>query len=297
MDASALDNAISVLEKSISSLESSVDSLDFWLWLSTAAVVIGVALELYFVIEKYRSDRKAWWRASIRSPEKPSAGIFISELTSIALVVLGVAGELVVGVVSANKNAELRNKTGVLVALIREKASNAERLAGEATERAARLEKEAAEISESVAPRRLTKKQRALLASQLAKVAGRNVTIFSDPSDAEAAVFASDIYLTLKSAKWGVGKSPVARGGGTSMTVAPAMPSTGVDIPCGPPALHEAAGRALVRELSRMGFDSQCSARYTGMWPLEVLARPEGPQGEAKTRREREAKITQKQNK
>jgi hypothetical protein len=77
MDASALDKAISALEKSISSLESSVDSLEFWLWVSTAVVVIGVALELYFIIREYRSQREAWRRAWIRSPEKPRAWLFI----------------------------------------------------------------------------------------------------------------------------------------------------------------------------------------------------------------------------
>jgi hypothetical protein len=154
----------------------------------------------------------------------------------------------------------------------------------------AALEKEAAEIRESVAPRRLTTKQRELLASHLREFAGRSLKVFSDPSDAEAAVFASEIYLALKSAKWNVDDGGgIGRGGGRTMTLAPAIPATGVDVPCGPPKIHDAAGKALVRELSKMGFDSECSTRNTGMWPLEVLARPEGPQGEAKLRQQQEA--------
>src|ERR1039458_5185675 len=125
MDASTLDKSISSLEKAISSLESSVDSLEFWLWSATTVVVIGVAIELFFVINEYRLERRAWRLGWIRSPEKPNMWLFGLELISIVLVVLGVTGELVVGVVSANKNAELRDKNKLLTALVREKASNA----------------------------------------------------------------------------------------------------------------------------------------------------------------------------
>jgi hypothetical protein len=144
MDASALDNSISTLEKSISSLESSVDSLDFWLWASTAAVVIGVAAEVYFVVHEHVSAREAWQRGSIRSPDRPSTWLFGVELLSIILVVLGVAGELVVGIVSSRWNADLRNQNNRLVALVREKASNAAKSAGDANREAGQARKEAA---------------------------------------------------------------------------------------------------------------------------------------------------------
>ncbi len=135
MDASALDSAISALEKSISALEPSIDSLEPWLWASTVAVVVGVALELYFVIHRYRCDMRSWRRGTIRSPEKPSRALCWGELASIVLVVLGVAGELCVGVLSANKNFALRTKQDLLGRLVREKASHAETTAGAANER------------------------------------------------------------------------------------------------------------------------------------------------------------------
>lgn len=143
MDASALDKSISILEKTISSLGASADSWEVWLWVSTIAVVVGVAAELYFVIREHTSEQEAWRRASIRSPQKPSAWLFRLKLLSVALVVLGIAGEFMVGVVSANRNSALRNMNRKLVALIRQKAGNAERDAGEANERASANEKEA----------------------------------------------------------------------------------------------------------------------------------------------------------
>ncbi|MGA2373060.1 MAG: hypothetical protein ABSG11_20555 [Candidatus Korobacteraceae bacterium] len=220
-----------------------------------------------------------------RIPKTEASKHKLSRL-SLIILILGIGGELL----SAIRTSDV---SGQLIANIEERAADAELRAGQANERAsanekeaAALRKEAAEIEESIAPRRLTAKQRELLASHLRKFAGRSLTVFADPSDAEAAVFASEIYLALKSAKWNVdGSRNVGRGGQKSMTVAPDLPATGIDVPCGPPKLHDAAGKALVRELSKMGFDSQCS-KATGLWPLEVLSRPEGPQGDAKLRAE-----------
>lgn len=46
MDSSALDIAISALEKEISGLELSIDGLEKWLWVSSAAVAVGVIFEI-----------------------------------------------------------------------------------------------------------------------------------------------------------------------------------------------------------------------------------------------------------
>ena len=274
----------STLKALINSLEASRGSLDFWLNLSSALVVVGVVLEIVFVIREYNEELHDWRRGIIWPPGRPSRRWLVIELIGVLFVSLGVAGEFFIDVKAGALETQLRKANGDLVLLLEQKASDAESKAGDAEERAGKLEKEAAEIEESVAPRRLTAKQRELLASHLRKFAGRSLTVFTNPSDAEAAVFASEIYLALKSAKWNVdGSRGVSRGGQESMTVAPDLPATGVDVPCGPPELHDAAGKALVRELSTMGFDSHCSIA-TGLWGLEVLSRPEGPQGEAKLR-------------
>jgi hypothetical protein len=153
MDASALDNAISALEKEVSALEQSVDSLEKLLWFSTVLVIVGISLELYFMIDKYRSDRSAWRRGTIRSPERPSRLLLTLELFSVVLVVGGIVGELAVGIVSANKNTVLRNKNRLLVSLVNQKAglaneraANANEAAGKANERGFKNERDSAQL-------------------------------------------------------------------------------------------------------------------------------------------------------
>jgi hypothetical protein len=119
MDASVLDNAVSILEKEISGLERYVDRLEVWLWISSAAVAIGVIAEIYFILHEYSEDRSGWRKGSISSPHGPSLAILSLELASVSLVAAGVAGELVVGIMSANGNAKLRDKNTGLVRLIR----------------------------------------------------------------------------------------------------------------------------------------------------------------------------------
>jgi len=72
MDASALDIAISTLEGQISELDKYVDRLEPWLWIASAAVVIGVIAEMYFILHEYFEDRAAWRKGWISSPHKPS---------------------------------------------------------------------------------------------------------------------------------------------------------------------------------------------------------------------------------
>lgn len=302
IEPSALESSISALETAISALEAEIRALDSrsvpWehaLPWFTFAVLVGVAIEWWIIRHDFREERETWaifdFIGVVRFPSRPSVLKLAVEITSIALIVFGIFGEIGIGLKIASINSSLRAKSAELRSKNAELRNDSDRLVALVNERAGRLEKEASEIEESVAPRRLTTKQRELLASHLRKFAGRSLTVFTDPSDAEAAVFASEIYLTLKSAKWNVdGSRNVGRGGERSMTVAPDLPATGVDVPCGPPKLHDAAGEALVRELSVLGFDSQCSTRATALWPLEVLARPEGPQGDAKLRAETEKK-------
>ncbi len=126
MDSSTLDATISTLEKSASGLEGAIDGLEKWLWVSSVAVAIGVTLEVYFLIRAYRSERQDWIKAEISAPSKPNFRVLIFEVASVLLVVAGIVGELWVGVISANKNSELRGVNTQLIGLIREKAGDAE---------------------------------------------------------------------------------------------------------------------------------------------------------------------------
>src|SRR5689334_17273711 len=44
----------------------------------SAAVLVGVTLEIYFIVHAYREDREAWSRGIIRPPDKPSSWSVIS---------------------------------------------------------------------------------------------------------------------------------------------------------------------------------------------------------------------------
>jgi hypothetical protein len=139
MDSSALDAALSNLEAQISSIEAAVDGLEKWLWIASVAVVVGVACELYFVIHEYQEDKADWAKGIIRAPDRPKRSILFAELASVLLVVLGVFGELGVGILSSNANSRLRSKNNERVSLVKQKVRIAESDARAANERAIQL--------------------------------------------------------------------------------------------------------------------------------------------------------------
>jgi hypothetical protein len=159
MAASALDSALSILESDISGIERSVDGLETWLWISSIAVIVGVALEVYFVIHSYKEDLEAWSRGIIRPPDKPQLRILLFEIASIILVVLGITGELGVGVLTSNENARLRTKNTERVQLIRQKAGAAEIEAGRAREQTEHERSARIELQKSLFMRTLTDAQ------------------------------------------------------------------------------------------------------------------------------------------
>jgi len=216
----------------------------------------------------------------------------ISKL-SLIILILGIAGELL----SAARTSQL---SGQIIANIEERAANADQKAGEANDRAAKNEKEAAqlrmdaeEMKQALAPRRLTIKQRAAISSQLSSFSRQPVVAISNPFDAEASILAAEILSTLKSAKWdttvphwSIGRSV------SSLERAPSIPVTGILIQAAPDKRSQLAAKALVRELLSNGFDSRIPEKgVVGFGPksdplivVDVEARPEGPQGDAKVR-------------
>jgi hypothetical protein len=133
MDASALAIALS---RRLAELERWSSVLDSWLNRWTTIVVLGVVLELAFVIWEYRTELHDFRRGTIRSPEKPRLLKYIIEFLGAGLVAAGVAGELVVHTRSGKIETEMRDVT-------RQQVSIANDRAGDAIKEAARLTKEA----------------------------------------------------------------------------------------------------------------------------------------------------------
>jgi len=123
MDESALKALISLLGDHLS-------SLGLWMYAWTAFVIVGCAGELFFVIHAYLDERRLWLQArtrgSIAFPEKPSLRMLILEVTSVALVVAGIAGELYVDWRADDLQTRLRDANARLVALYNDKASAAD---------------------------------------------------------------------------------------------------------------------------------------------------------------------------
>jgi hypothetical protein len=84
----------SALKTLIESLEAHRTALDWWLSFWTWLVVIGVVLEVVFVIRTYLKEREDWARGNVHAPDRPSKRWLFLELAGVALVALGVAGEL-----------------------------------------------------------------------------------------------------------------------------------------------------------------------------------------------------------
>jgi hypothetical protein len=154
MDLSALDKALATIESQIFGIEQYVDSLEKWLWLSSLAVIIGVALEVYFVVNQYREEREAWGRGFVRPPDRPSPWLLAVEVASIILVVAGIVGELGIGILSSNSNAKLRTLNNSRLDLVRQQATDAATQAGDAKQSATQARDAAASAVSSAASAR-----------------------------------------------------------------------------------------------------------------------------------------------
>jgi hypothetical protein len=165
MDLSALDKAISALQNQISGIEHGVDRLEKFLWIATVVVAIGVALELYSLVHEYRADRSTWARGIIATPEKPSRRVLVIDVIAVLLVVAGIVGELAVGILSANKNEQLRGKNRELIRLVEQKATAATIQAGDA--------KSSAEAAALAADRAKTSADKATIAASGALTTAR----------------------------------------------------------------------------------------------------------------------------
>ncbi|MGB6944191.1 MAG: hypothetical protein WBE37_17455 [Bryobacteraceae bacterium] len=241
MDSSALASSILALRSSIKSLESCSNSLEWLLYVFVALVVIGVVLEVGFVVWEYREDMKEFRRGIIHSPHRPSGRKLLFELVGAGLVAIGVAGELAIDVKSGGIQTALRAKNGELIDLLQNASAVALRAASENEKEAAQLRKDAEGLKKSaegeraarvklekqIAPRTLTESDRVTIGNKLRPFApsfsGRKVEVSSYSGDAEGIVFSLEILDVLMRA--GIGSDPVI---GRSIPVG--LVNLGVDI-------------------------------------------------------------------
>lgn len=129
---------LSALESAAKALDSRLDSLTFWLWVSTATVVVGLVIEyLQEFVELFKT--RSFDRKKLRT------------LVGGLLITVGVVGELVVAIKSSGVETKLRTTTHKVESLLNGKAADARKEADEAKERASDLEDEAAMLEDDAA--------------------------------------------------------------------------------------------------------------------------------------------------
>lgn len=200
-DASALESSISGLERAITVLENSSAFWERWLPWFTAAVVLGVALEVWVIFLDHEEGMSAWREGIVRPPHRPSLRKLVWEVVGSVLVVLGVFGEFAIGVRIAGingslrtKSAELRSASDQLLALVTQEAGDAKISAVEAGNAASRSKTESDAALKSAGEAQKKVAQVAQLAEQINEGLGQTQALFS----ARHLMHADDLTLALK---------------------------------------------------------------------------------------------------
>lgn len=154
-------------------------------------------------------------------------------------------------------------------------------------------------IEESIAWRRLTEGQQLEIVSNIRSLGEHTVSLWFGAGDKEAETFAYELASALYKAKWKVFKpAALIELAESGITYADSTGGSKTGVSIGAPATdsgHNLAD-AVIRELTKRGFDafrtpdSQRNAASGMTLTIEVLVRPEGPQGEAKLRALKEKK-------
>jgi hypothetical protein len=223
-------------------------------------------------------------------------------------VVIGVVGEWRCGAKLEDAHNAVHGLDMAALTGTQLEAGEANLQAGKANKRAGEFEKDAAqlgkdaehekllrvELEAKVAWRRLSQVDKTLVGSNLRVYKGENAGMSYD-ADTEGQSFATDIASALVVAKWNISPpqaifaSPIP---GFGKPIQPVL--TGVGFSSTGDAFSTAAARALYNELQSLGFDVsdegigkriEPNPRAQGVW-VRVHGRPEGPQGEAKLRKQ-----------
>jgi hypothetical protein len=219
MDESALKTLLDKLEMSRSSLHG-------WLHFWTFLVVVGVALEVFFVVKEYAAELRDFRRGIVHPPEKPSILLFMLGLLGAGLVAIGVAGELYVDVQAGKLETEIREANELRVSLLSKEAGDAKTSAKEAEAAAkgakvqsdkattsasnalglaTRVRREAAgavrEIGKLKTPRHLSEEQQERIKSKIKPFPGTPFDLFVS-ADSESSALMHTIDTVLRSAGW-----------------------------------------------------------------------------------------------
>jgi hypothetical protein len=231
---SSFDNSFATLERAISELDHRVDSIEWWVKVATWAVAIGVTAEIIVVFKEHRDEKQAWRRGTIKSPEKPSKTVFLLSLAATAVIAIGVAVEAWLGMRSADITAEIRNKSRLLVGMIRDRAAKAE-------ERAALVEADNLDLQRLLRFRRHLEDAVTPPALNVLDVSSVRVFIMS-VRDSEPSGLASEISAAILKINW--------RDRSTGHTLDSSHLGSGVQVWTGPRTNHSwAAGEAITRWL------------------------------------------------
>ena len=264
-----------------------IHGFEWMLLIAALVVVVGLVGE----------HKIPWWR--------PIYDWFV------ILVAVGCIGELAAdgGIFFLSRHLQTISDAEVSTALAQSRYANL--LAQGAAVQAAALQEEAellkkqaedeklkrVEIEESIAWRRLTKKQQLGIASRLSRFRGQIANMWYGAGDKEAETFALEIASALNEAKWTVYAPAallnIAEAGHLFNPSSPSL-ETGVSVSGPIKGVGRNASKEMVCELKNLGFDaiilpdSRRTHPDTPLISITVHVRPEGPQGEAKLRQQRE---------
>lgn len=156
-------------------IESRSTFCELWMHISAGVVVVGVCLEVFIAIENppYGIGLQRW-------------GSLLADI----MIALGVGGEVLFGAIDSRCQSELRRRSNT-------RLGEAVTQAGEAHGRAAKLDLEAAQLRQQLAPRELSKEQYEILLTLRGRIDAVGVTSYTD---SESIGFARQIVETLRRA-------------------------------------------------------------------------------------------------
>lgn len=276
--ASALQSSISALEIEIAKLDKSSEGLEWWLAGFTLAVLIGVALEIFVVKHDHDEEMEAWHLCEL-IPKKPSLKKLKLEVASVVLVVLGIFGELAIGLWISHISGRLREKNGLLrsasdqlLALVTQQAGSAEHSAASAEASVKAVGAEADKVKKEVravggaaasidaqvlatqallSARMLQNREK--LSSELkAKYRGREIILPSYIGDQEAWGLCTQLWHVAKDAEM----NPKDECGTAPLTVPLASPGT----ISGPDVDETVRLSGLITSIGKLGFWSGVKA-------------------------------------
>jgi hypothetical protein len=201
----------SALKTLLDNLDRSQSSLHHWLHFWTFLVVVGVVLEVVFVVWEYAEDLHDFRRGIVQPPEKPSLLLLVLGLLGAGLVAVGVAGELYIDVQAGKVETDIRNANELRISLLTKEADDAKTsalgaasaadrakasadAAGTAADRAVRKAREAEEYA---TPRSISGKQTALIRKRIQSLKGHKIVFFGNFNDTEISDLGNQMSATI----------------------------------------------------------------------------------------------------